>query len=248
MQRRTFMKFGSLALVSATCAKSEPILTNKALNKKDKEIAFSVSKKLNNVKKHVGFGNFNVIGFDEMIKITKRMKNGSAFSKEELQMMDDFFYDDPFAYGFYGKRTCKDMTEVISKKEIKKIPYTGHYLYKGEPLKDYESILKDVGKTLILTSGVRGIVKQMSLYFGKIKSCDGDISLASHSIAPPGYSYHSIGDFDVGKKGWGAKNFTASFARTKEFWELKKLSYISMRYTINNLDGVRFEPWHIKII
>lgn len=246
MQRRTFMKLGTLAC--ATNVRCEPMLTNRVLNKRDKDIAFSISKKIDGVKKYVGFGNFNVIGFDEMIRVAKRMKNGSAFSKEELQMMDDFFYENPSYYGFYGKRTCNEMTKVIPRKDIKKIPHTGHYLYKGVPLSDYERILKDVGKTLVLTSGVRGVVKQMSLFFAKIKSCDGDVSLAAHSIAPPGYSYHSIGDFDVGKRGWGAKNFTASFARTKEFWELRKLSYISMRYTINNLDGVRFEPWHIKII
>lgn len=246
MQRRTFIKLGALAFV--TSAKCEPMLTNRVLNDRDKSIAYSISNKIENVKKHVGFGNFSIISFDEMIKVAKHMKSGSAFTKNELQMMDDFFYESPAYYGFYGKRTCKDITKIISKKEIVKIPHTGHYLYKDTPLSDYERILKDVGKTIVLTSGVRGVVKQMSLFFAKIKSCDGDVTLAAHSIAPPGYSYHSIGDFDVGKKGWGAKNFTASFARTKEFWKLRKLSYISMRYKINNLDGVRFEPWHIKII
>lgn len=29
---------------------------------------------------------------------------------------------------------------------------------------------------------------------------------------------------------------------------MRKLTYIEMRYTINNKDGVRYEPWHIKVI
>ncbi len=53
---------------------------------------------------------------------------------------------------------------------------------------------------------------------------------------------------DVGKRGWGHENFTANFARTKEFWSLQKLPYISMRYMVGNSDGVRFEPWHVQIV
>jgi LAS superfamily LD-carboxypeptidase LdcB len=88
----------------------------------------------------------------------------------------------------------------------------------------------------------------MNLYFNKIKRTGGNINLASKSLAPAWYSYHTIGDFDVGKKGWGYKNFTASFITTKEFWRLRRLSYVSIRYTLNNKDGVRFEPWHVKTI
>jgi len=29
---------------------------------------------------------------------------------------------------------------------------------------------------------------------------------------------------------------------------MKKLPYIGMRYTKNNKDGVRFEPWHVEVI
>jgi len=140
------------------------------------------------------------------------------------------------------------LTTNIDKKEVIKIPHTGHYLFKGHSSESYKRVVLDVGNSLILTSGVRGIPKQMNLYFNKIKSTKGDIALASRSLAPPAYSYHSIGDFDVGKKGWGYRNFTVSFVRTKEFWRLQKLPYISLRYTINNKDGVRFEPWHVKII
>ena len=136
----------------------------------------------------------------------------------------------------------------MPKKETVKIPLTGHYLFKGESLESYHRLVKDVGPSIILTSGIRSIPKQMDLFFSKIKSCNGNISLASKSIAPPACSYHSIGDFDVGKKGWGYLNFTEKFAHTEEFWKLQKLDYVSTRYTVNNKDGVRFEPWHIEIV
>ncbi len=46
--------------------------------------------------------------------------------------------------------------------------------------------------------------------------------MASRSIAPVGYSYHGIGDFDVGIKGWGFENFTDKFATTDEYSRLMK--------------------------
>ena len=115
-------------------------------------------------------------------------------------------------------------------------------------LEDYEKLKRDIGDTLILTSGVRNVVKQLSLYVNKIYNIGGNITQASISIAPPLYSYHTISDFDVGRKGWGYKNFTADFAMTNEFQKMTKLDYIGMRYTMNNRDGVRFEPWHVEVI
>jgi len=91
-------------------------------------------------------------------------------------------------------------------------------------------------------------VKQLSLYISKVKSLNGNLSKASNVIAPPAYTYHAVSDFDVGKKGWGNRNFTSEFARTEEFYKMQKLDYVSIRYTINNKDGVRFEPWHVKVI
>lgn len=245
MKRRTFLYFGA-ALLASSANGSTKFSDIYASDENLKHIK-SIALKLRAIKNHVGYGNFNILSFDDALKFSKHLKSEYRFSKKEIDVMNAFFYEDPVIYGFYGKRTCKDITDIIPKKEVIKIPHTGHYLYGGESKDDYEKILKDVGENIILTSGVRSVVKQMLLYFDKIITCNGNITQASHSIAPAGYSYHSIGDFDVGKKGWGHKNFTASFARTKEFWKLTKLPYISMRYTVNNLDGVRFEPWHIKI-
>ena len=207
-----------------------------------------VQKKLQLVKRYVGYGNFNILGFDDMLKVAARYSKIGAFTRKELAFIEEIFYADPNKHGFYGKRTVPSLTTKINKKDVMKVKHTGHYLFRGHSDESYNRVISDIGKSLILTSGVRGVPKQMNLFFNKIKSTRGNITQASRSLAPPAYSYHSVGDFDVGKIGWGYKNFTASFARTQEFWGLQKLPYIAMRYTINNKDGVRFEPWHVKII
>ncbi len=53
---------------------------------------------------------------------------------------------------------------------------------------------------MYLTSGVRGVAKQFILFLAKAEANGGNLSLASRSLAPPGYSYHGVGDFDVGEK------------------------------------------------
>ncbi len=208
----------------------------------------SVRKKLNLVQKHIGYGNFNIISFDEMLKIAKYSNNIDVFTKKELDFLESIFYYDPSVHGFYGERISKNITDIINKKEVKKIPHTGHYLFKGEPEKIYYQMVKDIGDSLTLTSGVRSIVKQTKLFLDKVYSVEGNLTVASKSLAPPAYTYHSIADFDVGKKGFGKSNFSSRFALTDEFFKMRKLKYIDMRYTVNNKDGVRYEPWHVKII
>ncbi len=239
-----------------TAAALSPLLT-KELFAAEKDIVISkeewqafvdVRNRLRRVKKFVGYGNFNIISFDRALSYAKKYSVIGMFRREELALVEKLFYEDPKKYGFLGERICDNITDDIALKEVKKVPYTGHYLFKGKPLEDYLRLKHDIGHEIILTSGVRSVVKQMNLYIDKIYSCRGNISQASFSLAPPGYSYHSRSDFDVGKRGLGYKNFTAHFARTKEFRELRKLDYIDMRYTINNEEGVRYEPWHVKVI
>jgi len=158
------------------------------------------------------------------------------------------FFVDATTLGFYGKKTVPNITYNINSKDIKKINHTGHFVYQGKPLQDYKRIINDIGENLKLTSGIRNVVKQLSLYVSKIKKLNGNLTTSSKIIAPPAYSYHTISDFDIGKKGWGNRNFTSDFANTKEFREMIKLDYIKIRYTHNNKDGVRFEPWHVKVI
>lgn len=248
MDRRKFLKqnFATLLClgISSKLYSSDNIYVNQ-----DGITTFeSLLQKLNQIQAFVGFGNFNIISFDEAYNISKKVSKIGKFEKNELDLMERFFYEDSAKYGFYGLKTCQNLTDTISKKDIIKIPNTGHYLFRGKPLEIYQKMVKDVGDTLFLTSGVRSVLKQLNLYMAKIKNCDYDITKASFSLAPPARSYHSIGDFDVGKRGYGALNFTEEFTKTDEFKKLVKLDYVDIRYTKNNLDGVRFEPWHIKII
>ena len=208
----------------------------------------SLNHRLKRLRSYVGFGNFNTISYNHALYYARNYPKIGQFTKEELNLIDKLFFEDPKKYGFYGRKTITNIDQSISSKDIVKIPYTGHYLFKGQPERDYKNLVKDVGPTLILTSGVRGVIKQLSLYVNKIYHLSGNITQASVSLAPPGHSYHSISDFDVGRKGWGYKNFTADFAKTEEFSKMTKLNYIGMRYDHNNFDGVRFEPWHVEVI
>ena len=60
-------------------------------------------------------------------------------------------------------------------------------------------------------------------------------------LAPPGRFYHGIGDFDIGKIGYGAKNFTVDFPRTAEYQKVARLGCVDTRYPKDNLFRVRFE-------
>lgn len=257
MQRREFLKYTGLGLamgatpsfaITTSIKELFPSTKELYMESKDKVLLDSSLRKINSVKKIVGYGNFNIIGFDEMISIAKRYSKVDEFTKEELDFMEKIFYADPSVHGFYGKRITQNITDRILEKETIKIPNTGHYLFKGKAQDSYDLMCKDIGNSLVLTSGIRSVVKQFSLYFGKIQSAQYNLNEASKSLAPPAYTYHSIGDFDVGKKGFGYANFTSRFALTSEFKKMRTLRYIDVRYTVNNRDGVRYEPWHVKII
>ena len=246
MNRRVFLTTLTLS----------PLLANDIIyNSKDIYLTYqeyitlgSLNNRLKRLKKYIGFANFNIVSFNESLYYGRNYSKIGAFTKDELSLVDKLFYENPNRYGFYGAKTCFNINNKISKKDIIKIPYTGHFLFKGTALNDYNKLRKDIGNTLVLTSGVRNVVKQLSLYCNKLSNNGGNITQASIQIAPPAYSYHTISDFDVGRRGWGYKNFTDAFASTLEFKKMKKLDYISMRYNKDNSDGVRFEPWHVEVI
>jgi hypothetical protein len=208
----------------------------------------SLNKRLKRLRGFIGYANFNIISFQDALFYARNYSKIGTFTKDELSLVEKLFYEDQEQYGFYGAKTCHDINNKISKKDVVKIPHTGHYLFRGKPQEDYAKLKQDIGDTLILTSGVRNVVKQLSLYANKIYNSGGNITQATIAIAPPAHSYHTISDFDVGRVGWGYKNFTADFAHTKEFKRMRKLDYIGMRYHKNNSDGVRFEPWHVEVI
>jgi len=204
-------------------------------------------KRLKRIQKIVGYGNFSLLNFDDAIKIGNSYSTIGAFSKQELNFLEMIFYSQVKNYGFMGEKPIKTITGKIIKKEVKKIPYTGNYLYRGKPIKMYNKIKKEVGNDVILTSGVRSIMKQFLLFLNKAEKSQGNLSMASRSLAPPGYSFHGVGDFDVGKKGYGIHNFTERFTQTEVYKKLNNLGYLKFRYERDNNLGVRFEPWHIEV-
>lgn len=216
---------------------------------KNKYVVFNTTlKKISDVKKIIGFANFNLISFDDLLSYAHRYSQVGRFTKNELALIDEIFFYDANKYGFHGNKVIKELTSKINKKETIKIAGSGHYLFQGDALTKFKRLEKDVGPNLILTSGVRSIVKQLQLFLAKLESSKGNLSLASRSLAPPGHSYHGIGDFDVGKKGFGKLNFTSEFSNTKEYKKLIELKYVDIRYTKDNNVGVRYEPWHIKVV
>ena len=213
------------------------------------ELLKSCRTKLARIQRVVGYGNFNILGFDDALKVARNYDSlTGGLERKEIDFYEELFDGDAHLYGFYGEKVLDRITATIGNREVVKIPHTGHYLFKGEPVRVYEAIRKQMGDTVVLTSGVRGVAKQMYLFVNKAVDTGGNLSMASRSLAPPGYSFHGAGDFDVGKKGFGYRNFTEDFARTDEYKKLRDLGYIDIRYPMGNLYGVRYEPWHVKVV
>ena len=204
--------------------------------------------RMKQIQKTVGYGNFCLLNFDEAIKISKSYSAIGSFTKQELNFMEMIFYSQGRNYGFMGEKPIKTITGKIKKQDVKKIAYTGNYLYRGRPVETYYKIKKKIGENIVLTSGVRSVMKQFLLFLNKTKESHGNLSMASRSLAPPGYSFHGVGDFDVGQKGYGVHNFTERFTKTDVFKKLMDLGYIKLRYEKENDLGVRFEPWHIEVV
>jgi zinc D-Ala-D-Ala carboxypeptidase len=199
------------------------------------------------LQKLVGFGNFYLLDFDDAIRHSRGHTEVGMFTMAELNFLEMIFYERATEYGFYGEKPLKNLTDRIPRREVVKVPYTGNYLYKGRPLETYYKIRKEVGDEVVLTSGVRSVIKQFLLFLDKAYESKGNLSRASRSLAPPGYSFHGISDFDVGQRGYGRYNFTERFVTSEVFKRLKDLGYLSLRYPKDNMLGVRFEPWHIKV-
>jgi D-alanyl-D-alanine carboxypeptidase len=208
----------------------------------------SVIERLEKLQNYVGYGNFNIVGWDKCLRIARSMNQVGSFTNTELEFIEELFFTNAVELGFNGDKISTQLSDTIKKQDIVKIAGSGHYLFKGAATDTYNKIIKDVGDTIILTSGVRNIVKQIYLFLNKTVRVNGNMSLASNSVAPPGYSYHAVGDFDIGKKGFGKSNFSIEFASTDEFKRLSDLGYLDIRYPQNNPSGVRYEPWHVKVV
>lgn len=204
-------------------------------------------KRLIRIQKTVGYGNFALISIDQAMKTARDYPSIGAFSAEECDFLEMIFYKDGSKYGFFGDKPLPTFTAELKKQNITKISGTGNYLYKGKPYESYLKIKQTIGHDIILTSGLRSVTKQFMLFLKKAAKSGGNLSRASRSLAPPGYSYHGVGDFDVGQIGYGIDNFTIRFTETQVYKKLVESGFSRFRYTKNNHLGVRFEPWHIQV-
>lgn len=217
------------------------------LSASDRLLLKSSLDRLKRVQRLVGYGHFCLIGFDDALAYARSYSRVGGFTAAELAFLEKIFYSPAKSYGFFGEKPIDQMTGQIRLKEAVKIPGTGNYLYRGKPSEIYHDIRTRIGEDAVLTSGIRGVMKQFLLFLNKAHHHAGNLSLASRSLAPPGYSFHGVGDFDVGEKGYGVDNFTEKFTRTRVYERLSDLGYIRFRYDRDNDLGVRFEPWHIEV-
>ncbi|BHH85271.1 hypothetical protein LA52FAK_35600 [Desulforhopalus sp. 52FAK] len=213
----------------------------------EKLLLKQVVSRFQRLSKNIGYGNFGVVGFDDALQVGRSYSVVGKFTATELDFLEMIYYRKASDYGFYGEKRAVALTQVINKKDIYKVPYSGNYLFKGASLNKYGEIKDHLGDEALLTSGIRGLVKQFYLFLRKVERNDGNLSLASRSLAPPGYSYHATGDFDIGQMGFGKNNFSEKFTRTTVFKKLADQGYVEYRYQRDNMLGVRYEPWHIKL-
>jgi hypothetical protein len=219
---------------------------------KQMQLTKSCLKRFDRFFRKYGYGNFAIMNFDEVFE---KASASSSFNSAEKRFMEELFSRDAAEYGFLGKKPMTNFTQSVSEKEIAEEKQNGQFLYKTAAEIFFQKMMTEVEKynanaqnkiDVILTSGLRGIPKQMHLFLNKLDEVKGNLSAASRSLAPPGYSWHGAGDFDIGKKGFGG-NFEPEFETTEEFKVLTNLGYLTIRYDRKNCEGVRYEPWHVKV-
>ena len=162
MNRRNFLLLSTLSPLFA----KDYIELNQDVNLhiNDLKVLYTLDSRLKRLRRYIGFANFNIVSLDQALYYGRNYSAIGKFTKAELLLIEKLFYSEPNKFGFYGDKTVDNISQKISKKDIQKISHSGHFIFKGKPLEDYNRILKDVGNNLILTSGIRNVVKQLSLY------------------------------------------------------------------------------------
>ncbi len=206
-----------------------------------------LSRRLNRAQTIIGYLNFSILDFPLLVKYSRNYPAIGKFTASELELIDELITRSARDYGFFGDKLIANINDKILPRHLSKISSSGQYLYKDAAYNLYKRIQDDVGERVVLTSGVRGLMKQLQLFSAKAVRTEGNLSRASRSLAPPGHSYHGIGDFDIGDIKLGKMNFTEKFSDTDIYKKLVDLGYIKIRYRSNNTFGVRYEPWHIKV-
>nr|WP_321397946.1 M15 family metallopeptidase [uncultured Desulfobacter sp.] len=217
------------------------------LSDNEMTLLFSTHLRFKRIQKQIGHGNFCLAGFDDALACAQTYACIGAFPRQELDFLEKLFHRPAHDYGFMGTKTIPRLTWQVPLEKTEAVQGSGNYLYKGRSQALYQDIRKKIGNEAVLTSGIRGVSKQFLLFLDKAVQSRGNLSMASRSLAPPGYSFHATGDFDMGEKGFGVDNFTEKFTRTRVYNRLASLGYIRFRYGPKNHLGVRYEPWHVEV-
>ena len=130
MNRRDFLAYTALT----------PLFTNELfasdgdiyLSKDEWKVLVSVNSRLKRLRSYIGYANFNLLSFHDALFYGRNYSKIGTFTKIEIAFIDKLFYEDPKKYGFYGEKTCFDINYKVSKKDVIKIPHTGHYIYRGQ--------------------------------------------------------------------------------------------------------------------
>lgn len=228
-------------------APDRPAAGDVFLNRRFRRALPSTLARLHRAEEYFGHGFFNIVGFGQLFKEAANIPKIGGFGIDEIGLLQWLFFEDAASFGFRGPRVTTDFLEGFRASEMHYEKRFGQYLFthRAKPL--WDRMRSDIGEDLILTSGVRGLPKQSRLFLDKLMAQQANVSLVSRSLAPPGYSFHGVGDFDVGSRRLGAENFTHAFVYSQVFRRMQTLNYVELRYPDNNRLGVRYEPWHVKV-
>jgi hypothetical protein len=134
------------------------------VHKSDYKTFETVVKRLRRLEITAGHGNFQILSFDGGLSIGRKYSDVGEFTRAETGFIEMIFYSDASRYGFFGNKPFEKLTDRIRVTSVTKVPYTGNHLFNGLALETYEKVKREVGEQVILTSGVRGVMKQFLLF------------------------------------------------------------------------------------
>ena len=100
-----------------------------------------------------------------MLRLSARYPVVGEFPPAEVAFLDELFSSNAKRYGFFGEKVISELTAQIPERERVKMPGTGHFLFRGDSQQVYSKLQKDLGRSVILTSGIRSVVKQTHLFW-----------------------------------------------------------------------------------
>lgn len=207
--------------------------------KTEREVFDSSFKKLYALLNRVGYVKFSALDISQARTLV-------SFTDDEMDYLKKLFMFDASNFGFYRDKPLSDFNAKIDSTKLTQA--NGILCFDGKTIDKYRAMKDSIGDDVFMSSGIRSIVKQSFLFIQKARHCDYNLSMASRTIAPPGYSYHGVGYFDIGSRKISlSQNFTDQFADTGVFKKAAKDGYISLRYGLENKLGVRYGPWHVKV-